>query len=201
MPEIALPTPHIVDCSLSTRQQPILRSILRDATAADHATLDATLGALDLCTAAGYRRFLEINAAALLPLERSLERAGVRDILPDWDERARTKAMLTDLARLGGKPHRLDAPDLAGRFAILGTLYVLEGSRLGATYLFRTVRQCADPQVSGNTAFLGHGAGRRFWPEYLAVLECHADELGLEDDLIVPARRTFDLFAHAAALS
>jgi heme oxygenase (biliverdin-IX-beta and delta-forming) len=201
MPEIAIPTPHIVDCSLPTRQQSILRGILRDATAADHAALDATLGALDLCTAAGYRRFLEINAAALLPLERSLERSEVRDILPDWDDRARTEAILTDLARLGGKPRRLDAPDLTSRSAVLGTLYVLEGSRLGATYLLRTVRQSSDPQVSGNIAFLGHGAGRRFWPEYLAVLECHADELACDDDLVAPARRAFDLFEHAAALS
>ena len=95
MPEIAIPTPHHVDCSLSTRPKSLLRSILRDATAADHARLDATLGALDLCTASGYRRFLEINAAALLPLERSLERAGVRAMLPDWDDRARTAAVLS----------------------------------------------------------------------------------------------------------
>ena len=67
MPEISLPTPHFVDCSLPTRRQPILRTMLRDATAADHARLDATLGALNLCKASGYRRFLEINAAALLP--------------------------------------------------------------------------------------------------------------------------------------
>ena len=122
MPEIALPTPRIVDCSLPTRQQPILRSILRDATATDHAALDATLGALDLCTAAGYRRFLEINAAALLPLERSLELAGVRDILPDWDDRARTEAILTDLAQLGGKPYRIDAPAVSYTHLTLPTI-------------------------------------------------------------------------------
>ena len=200
MPEIAIPTPHHADCSLSTRPKPLLRSILRDATAADHAQLDATLGALDLCTVAGYRRFLEINATALLPLERSLELAGVRAMLPDWDDRARTAAILTDLARLGGRPGRLDAPELTDRSAMLGTLYVLEGSRLGAAYLLRTVRQCGDPLVSGNTAFLGHGAGRHFWPQYLAVLESHADELD-EDDLVRLARSAFDLFAHAAALS
>ena len=152
MPEIAIPTPHHADCSLSTRPKPLLRNILRDATAADHAQLDATLGALDLCTVAGYRRFLEINATALLPLERSLERAGVRAMLPDWGDRARTAAILTDLARLGGKPGRLNAPELTDRSAMLGTLYVLEGSRLGAAYLLRTVRQCSDPLVSGNTA-------------------------------------------------
>jgi len=200
MPEIAIPTPHHADCSLSTRQKPLLRSILRDATAADHAQLDATLGALDLGTVAGYRRFLEINAAALLPLERSLERAGVRAMLPDWGDRARTEAILTDLAQLGGKPGRLNAPELTDRAAMLGTLYVPEGSRLGAAYLLRTVRQCGDPLVSSNTAFLGHGVGRHFWPGYLAVLECHADELA-EDDLVRSARSAFDLFAHTAALS
>ena len=200
MPEIAIPTPHLVDCSLSTHQRPLLRRILRDATADDHARLDATLGALDLCSTSGYRRFLEINAAALLPLERSLERAGVGGMLPDWDDRARTDAILTDLARLGGRPGLMDAPELTDRSAMLGTLYVLEGSRLGAAHLLRTVRRCADPLVSGNTAFLAHGSGRHFWPQYLAVLECHADELA-EDDLVRSARSAFDLFAHAAALS
>jgi heme oxygenase len=200
MPEIAIPTPHHADCSLSTRPKPLLRSILRNATAADHAQLDATLGALDLCTVAGFRRFLEINATALLPLERSLELAGVGAMLPDWDDRARTAAILTDLARLGGRPGRLDAPELTDRSAMLGTLYVLEGSRLGAAYLLRTVRPCSDPLVSGNTAFLAHGASRHFWPGYLAALESHADELD-EDDLVRSARAAFDLFAHAAALS
>ncbi len=201
MPEISLPTPHIVDCSLPTRRHAILRTLLRDATAADHARLDAKLGALNLCTTSGYRRFLEINAAALLPLERSLERAGVRAMLPDWDDRARTAAILTDLSRLGGVPRQLHAPELTGRSAMLGTLYVLEGSRLGAAYLLKTARQCSDPLISGSTAYLGHGAGRRFWPDFLAVLESHADEFASEEDLVLPARRTFDLFAQAAATS
>ncbi len=200
MPEIAIPTPHHVDCSLSTRPKSLLRSILRDATAADHARLDATLGAHDLCTVPGYRRFLEINAAALLPLERSLEQAGVRTVLPDWDDRARSDAILSDLARLGGRANPLDAPELAGRSAMLGTLYVLEGSRLGAAYLLRTVKACSDPLISGTTDFLGHGTGRHFWPQYLAVLEAHADELA-EDDVVRSARAAFDLFAHAAASS
>ena len=200
MPEIAIPTPQHVDCSLSSRPKSLLRSILRDATAEDHARLDATLGAFDLGTVQGYRRFLEINAAALLPLEQALERAGVCAVLPDWDDRARTDAILADLARLGGRPASLDAPELDGHSALLGTLYVLEGSRLGAAYLLRTVKACSDSLISGTTAFLGHGAGRQFWPQYLAALEGHADELA-EDDLVRSARAAFDLFAHAATLS
>ena len=71
---------------------------------------------------------------------------------------------------------------------MLGALYVLEGSRLGAAYLLRTVKTCSDPLISGTTAFLGHGAGRQFWPQYLAALEGHADELA-EEDLVRSARR------------
>lgn len=200
MPEIAIPTPHLADRSLSPRPKSLLRSILRNATAADHARLDATLGALDLGTVPGYRRFLEINAAALLPLEHSLERAGVHAILPDWDDRARSASILADLARLGGRYCPLEAPELAGRSAILGTLYVLEGSRLGAAHLLRTVKSCSHPLISDTTSFLRHGRGRSFWPQYLAVLESHADDLS-EDDLVSAARSAFGLFAHATALS
>ena len=198
MPEIAIPTSHIADRSRITRQSPTLRSILRDATAAEHACLDAQLGALDLCKAAGYRRFLEINAAALLPLEQALVRAGVRRVLPDWDDRARTRAILTDLSRLGGRPRPLDVPELPDRFAVLGILYVLEGSRLGAASLLRKVCQCSDPDVSGNTAFLSHGAGRPLWPSFLAILESHAGELADEEDIVEPVRRAFSLFTRAA---
>src|SRR5262245_18514722 len=99
MPEIAIPPPHIADRSRPDRSDQLLRSLLRDATAAEHARLDAQLGALDLCTPGGYRRFLEIFAAALLPLEHSLVAAGVHDVLPDWDDRARSEAILADLSR------------------------------------------------------------------------------------------------------
>lgn len=201
MPDIAVPTPPNVDFSRSPRPRPPLRTLLRDATATEHARLDAKLGALDLCEAAGYRRFLEINAAALLPLEQSLLRAGVRDVLPDWDDRARSEAILHDLTRLGGTPRLLEAPVLTDRSAVLGTLYVLEGSRLGAAYLLRAVRQCSDPVISGHTAFLGHGAGRPLWPGFLAILERHADELADDADLVAPARRAFALFEQAATLS
>jgi len=201
MPEIAVPTPQAADFSRPPRPHTPLRTLLRDATAAGHARLDARLGALDLCSRAGYRRFLEINAAALLPLEQSLLRAGVRHVLPDWDDRARSEAILHDLSRLGGTPRLLEAPVLADRSAVLGTLYVLEGSRLGAAYLLRAVRQCSDPVISGHTAFLGHGAGRPLWPGFLAILERHADELADDADIVAPARQAFALFEQAAALS
>ena len=203
MPEIEIPTSHHIDRSqiartTSSLRPSSLRHMLKEATSADHARLDARLGALNLQSAGGYRQFLEINAAALVPLERALIHAGVRDWLPDWDRRARTGAILSDLAALGGKPLFLDVSPLRDRLAVLGALYVLEGSRLGAAYLLKTVARSDDPIVSANTRFLSHGAGQHFWASFLAVLEqAEADN---PDDLILPARRAFGLFAAAATV-
>ncbi|MBR0691869.1 biliverdin-producing heme oxygenase [Bradyrhizobium lablabi] len=178
-----------------------LRTTLKAATAADHARLDGRLSAFDLTTLAGYRNFLEVNAAALLPLEAALVVAGVRQVLPDWDRRARSHAILNDLARIGGRSQPLDPPALADRFAALGTLYVLEGSRLGAAYLLKHVRRAADPRIVGATCYLAHGVGQNLWASFLAVLESHAPDLVDEDDIVASARRAFDLFARAAVLS
>ncbi|MBR0873771.1 biliverdin-producing heme oxygenase [Bradyrhizobium tropiciagri] len=193
-----MPTPsHIVSNRFAGRP-PSLRSVLKAATATDHAKLDAMLGAFDLCSLAGYRRFLEINAAALLPLEGALVAAGVRDLVPDWSRRARSRAMLADLAAIGGTVRPLDPPILIDRPAMLGTLYVLEGSRLGAAHLLKRIDRTAGPRIRTATAYLGHGAGQHLWPSFLALLESHASELSAEDDIIEPARRAFDLFASAA---
>jgi heme oxygenase len=197
MPDLAFATRPTTKCGPNPANQPDLRTILKQATAADHARLDAQLGAFDLHDLAGYRRFLEANAAALLPLEGALVAAGVRDML-DWDRYARSRAILGDLAGVGGATALLDPPVLGGRSAVLGTLYVLEGSRLGAAYLLKHVRRASDPRIRNATAYLAHGAGKHLWQGFLAVLERHSGELQDEDDIVVAARRAFDLFAKAA---
>jgi heme oxygenase (biliverdin-IX-beta and delta-forming) len=199
MPEIALPLSTSIDLNSVVDEASTLRSILRQATRGDHERLDRQLAACDLETLTGYRRFLEINAAALLPLEDALVAGGVRDLLPDWDLRARADAILTDLAAIDGDVEPLDGLHLESRFALLGTLYVLEGSRLGAAYLVRSARRSADHRVRSATAYLGHGAGQGLWASFLTVLESHAGELTDSGHLVEPARRAFDLFAEAVA--
>lgn len=198
MPDRALATTPRNESGPNRRQKPALRNILKDATAADHARLDARLGSFDLLEPGGYRRFLEANAAALLPLESALVKAGVRKVLPNWDRHARSRAILADLSTTGGTPDSLDVPVLSGRSAVLGTLYVLEGSRLGAAWLLKHIRRTSDPRILNATAYLAHGAGQRFWQDFLATLEDHADEVGDTNDLVDPARRAFDLFLKAA---
>lgn len=199
MPDLAFATRTTTRSGRNPAKEHSLRNILKEATAADHARLDARLGAFDLHDLADYRRFLEANAAALLPLEGALVAAGVRDIMPGWDRHARTRTILGDLSAIGGSPKLLDPPALSGTLAVLGTLYVLEGSRLGAAYLIRHVRQASDPGILNATAYLAHGASQHLWPEFLAVLETHASALDDEADIVEPARGAFDLFSRAAA--
>lgn len=176
-----------------------LRDRLRAATAKAHERLDAQLGALDLQSRAGYRQFLEANAEALLPLEQALVAAGVATIFPDWPQRARRSAILGDLARVGGTVRPLAQQARLDFGAMLGTLYVLEGSRLGAAVLVKIVAQSSDTIVATATAYLRHGAGERLWPRFLARL----DELTItphdEARAIDGARAAFDLFAQATA--
>jgi len=175
-----------------------LRLCLRSVTAEAHARLDHQLGALDLTILPGYRQFLEINAAGLIPLETALAAAGVDEIFPDWPLRSRQAAILEDLARVGGQADPLPAPPPLDFGGLLGTMYVLEGSRLGARVLLNAVKQSADPQVLHATAFLRHGAGQHFWPSFLAILDRHSaahHEAGAIDG----AHKAFAMFERATA--
>jgi heme oxygenase len=173
---------------------PALRDRLRAATADAHARLDGLLADLDLRERGAYRTFLEASAAALLPLEDALVAADVARLFPDWRERARGSALHDDLARVGGdaRPLRLAAAlDHAG---VLGVMYVLEGSRLGARVLLKLATASPDPVVAGATAYLRHGAGLHLWQGFLARLERHAENLKDAEGAIAGARLAFAHF-------
>lgn len=173
-----------------------LRERLREATSAAHRDLDAQLSGFDLTSPAGYRRFLQASAAALLPLEAALVAAGVERIFPDWIERSRSAAIIADLWCLGSSvPRTVPVPPLTSS-GVLGTMYVLEGSRLGAKFLLKSVTDAADPRLSGATGYLGHGAGKRLWQSFLTKLATEEPRDG--DEVIVAARTAFAAFERAA---
>ncbi|QOZ67087.1 heme oxygenase [Bradyrhizobium arachidis] len=173
-----------------------LRERLRDSTASAHRELDAQLSAFDLTVFSGYRRFLQASAAALLPLETALVEAGIARLFPDWPERSRSAAIVADLGRLGSAvPFTVSVPALT-RSGMLGTMYVLEGSRLGAKFLLKTVADAADPRLGEAAAYLNHGTGKRLWQSFLAKL---ASEEGCEEDEAIDfARIAFAAFERAA---
>jgi heme oxygenase len=175
---------------------PGLRERLRDATSAAHRELDTQLSSFDLTVLSGYRRFLEASAGALLPLEAALVEAGVAKMFPDWPERVRSDAIAVDLERLGKEAHATVSVLPLTRSGMIGTMYVLEGSRLGAKFLLKTVADAADPRIGEATAYLGHGAGKRLWQSFLARLAI--EEACDEDEAIEAARSAFAAFEQAA---
>jgi heme oxygenase len=159
--------------------------------------LDARIATANLTSLACYRHFLEATAAALIPLEAALEDSNVSAVVEDWQERARTQAIRSDLARIGGQVLPLPSIKRLSHAETLGVLYVLEGSRLGARYLLRTVSASSDPMVANATAYLGHGSVS-LWQTFLAVLNRKsriADEAGAVAGSIM----AFNLFDRAFA--
>lgn len=177
-----------------------IRNRLKAATSAAHHALDERLSRFDLTTTAHYRRFLQASAAALLPLEQMLDRAGADAMIGDWTRRRRTEAIRADLADLNGciVPMELPARPLDRPF-VFGTLYVLEGSRLGAAYLLRIVAASADPRVRRATRYLRHGAGQGLWRSFLSQLAEEPLPPGDDVRVIMSAREAFAMFAKAMA--
>ncbi|MDA9468449.1 biliverdin-producing heme oxygenase [Bradyrhizobium sp. CCBAU 53415] len=173
-----------------------LRERLRDATSDAHRKLDAQLCAFDLAGISGYRRFLHASAGALLPLEAALAEAGVDHVFPDWPERSRSAAIASDLARLGASVAVMVSVPPLTRAGMLGTMYVLEGSRLGAKFLLKAVADANDPRIGEATSYLRHGAGKRLWQSFLSKLE--SEEECDEVEAIASARIAFAAFERAA---
>ncbi|MDN3274029.1 biliverdin-producing heme oxygenase [Frankia sp. RB7] len=169
---------------------------MRDATSAAHRELDAQMSAFDLATFSGYRRFLQASAGALLPLEAALVEAGVARMFPDWPERARSAAITADLVRLGKDANATVSVLPLTPSGMIGAMYVLEGSRLGAKFLLKTVADTADPRIGEATAYLSHGAGHRLWQSFLAKLA--SEQTCDEDEVIEAARSAFAAFEQAA---
>jgi heme oxygenase len=123
---------------------------LRDATAQAHEAVDAVFSRFDLTDATDYAAFLGAHAEAFLPIEAALDAAGAADLIEDWPERKRGDLILQDLTQLRHPGEGRDPESQAKPFPALGpglrrddegwicgTLYVLEGSRLGGKLLAR----------------------------------------------------------------
>lgn len=169
------------------------RAALRAATRADHERVDALFSAHDLCSREGYRRFLERQAAAHLPVERAIDAAGAVAVVPDWAERRRAAQLRADLADLEASPAEQDFVLPGGREAMLGALYVLEGSRLGGAVLRQRI-PAGLPQ-----RFLSADRPGA-WRALTALLDRELGAPAALAEAIAGARSVFDCFARAANL-
>jgi len=117
------------------------RFALRDLTRAHHAQLDAEVGSLD--DHDSYVRYLIGMAAFREAIEPQLRRAAYPVEFGGWRPTLISAELLGDMRDLGvGNP----APEIAHPIApslsaLMGVLYVVEGSTLGARVLVKRARQ------------------------------------------------------------
>ena len=168
------------------------RVALRAATRADHERVDALYSRFDLTRAADYRRFLAAQAAAHIPVEEALDHAGASTVLPDWERRRRAELLRRDLDETGAEPSvAMLAPNFFGLPALLGGLYVIEGSRLGGALLKRGL-------PAGTSArFLDAPAEPGAWRRLIATIDT---SIGAPDEIAAAtsaAQAVFRLFEAA----
>ena len=168
------------------------RGALRAATAAHHERVDAVFSRADLTKRDHYARFLQAQAGAYLPVEAALASAGAARLVPDWDARRRSHRLTADLAALGVAVPDDDADiAFADDAAVLGGVYVLEGSRLGGAMLVRAVP--ADFPKS----FLTPDQSA-YWRHLLDLLECRVISAAERSSAVESASRVFMLFESSA---
>jgi heme oxygenase len=178
----------------------VAHEVLRRHTQPLHGVLDARFDASRLSCRPGYVAFLLANGP-VAAIEPALERAGIRRILPDWDQRRRRGALADDLQRLAvslpDSSHLAMASD-AG--TLLGWSYVLEGSRLGARVILQILDRSAIREVTDATKFLRHGGDGHFWESFRTALSAIDDDPAAISKACAGADAAFQCFLADPAL-
>jgi heme oxygenase len=165
------------------------RQALRSATAAEHDRVDGLFSRLDLSRIDDYRLFLAAQAAAHLPVEAEIDAAGAERLVPDWPERRRAGLLRADLHELGiDVPEPVPAPAFPAEPAVLGAIYVLEGSRLGGALLKRSLPDIAPKR------FIGAPQPAGSWRKLLELLDHFLYETSSLESAIGAARQVFHCF-------
>ena len=143
---------------------------LRAETRRFHDLLDGSLPLSEISRRDGYIRYLLTNWPCAA-IEQALENTGVHRLLHDWDYRSRRFELADDLAALGVALPPLTSFRIANDVGtILGWSYVLEGSRLGAKIILRTLQKNATAEIRAATRFLRHGSNQNHWESFKETL-------------------------------
>lgn len=148
--------------------------------------------------------YVDLLAAFLgvyCPLERRLAPASRRH-LPSLPFQRRTKRLERDLRALGLSDETIEAlptlgedslPALRDRPAVLGCLYVVEGSQLGHRVLWKRLRPALDAPAREADAFLGVPAERirTRWKRFQQVFDQNMSADRALSSAVGTARATF----------
>jgi len=147
-----------------------------------------------------YGRFVLTQYLFQRDIESLYDDARLQAMIPDLPSRPRLAAAAMDLQDLGvAVPDDADAP-AAARLALeegLGWLYVSEGSKLGAAFLFKeaAARLGLSETVGARNLAAPEGGRGSAWKRFVQVLDHNALSADDEDRVVEGARQAFHRFA------
>ena len=142
----------------------------------------------------GFRRYLTATFAMRSHYERLLDLNGAAELWPRWPSRRIASLVAQDIADLGCDPVAPQEDLRLGLSAaeLVGVLYVLEGSSLGARVLVQSVSDIGLTASFGARHLFRQAGDRDAWRSFLALMSaapeapCHRI-----------AEATFEAFAQA----
>ncbi|MCJ8521263.1 heme oxygenase [Pseudorhizobium tarimense] len=151
------------------------RFLVRDRTSSSHAKVEATVGSFD--SLENYRRYLRGSYIFRASLDARMNGLHWPEQFGLWAASDRlTDLMRQDMDDLGVTPPPINLaqpePLLASDFeSLLGTLYVVEGSSLGARVLFRRAQTLGLSDTFGARHLAAQARSVERWKRLLELLE------------------------------
>lgn len=146
------------------------RFLLRERTSDRHAAVDAAVGSFR--TLVHYKTYLQGLLAFRMPLDEQLQSCSFPDEFGPWRPDAISPLIVADMNDLFMKPKKVETTisldfDLE---SLLGTLYVLEGSTLGARILYRRAIELGLNELHGARHLQEQAASTGF-SRFLQILD------------------------------
>lgn len=148
------------------------RFLLRDRTSLSHARVEALVGSFDTLDA--YRRYLRGTYVFRAALDRSMSDFSWPAEFYAWqDADDLSTLVLQDLWDLNVDvpPHHSSEPLLSDPETLFGTLYVVEGSSLGARILYRRAQELGLSAEYGARHLAVQSASSDRWKQLIKLLD------------------------------
>jgi heme oxygenase len=154
--------------------------VIRQRTRPLHARLDASIDLSGALTSReSYSRLLLRYLSVYIPFEQAVATHSKETLnLINWPRRSKIPLLQRDLRALGSvedPPPSPSLPSLDNQDALLGALYVVEGSALGGQIIYRQIEQKLHlTPASGAAFFFGDGDQTgSLWKQFTAFLDHH----------------------------
>jgi heme oxygenase len=157
------------------------RLLLRQATADAHQSVENAAGSI--ATALDYRQYVAGLYAFRAPIEKALEGCEWPQAIGAWRPIAISQPLKSDLADIDSASPAMADPDTRPPMSndisdLLGLLYVLEGSSLGARIIYQRARKLGFHESYGARHLSAQTQSSQNWKDFIALLD-HAPDFDL----------------------